>query len=83
MMTNPLLEAKYQVQKRLDEEARHDITEYAKNSHRIVSEIEAAYGIKFKYNEKANISAEEKHLLSKAVKELVEFWRKRNGQGIH
>jgi hypothetical protein len=43
------LEAKYQVQKRLDEEARHDITEYAMNSHRIVSEIEQAYGIKFKY----------------------------------
>jgi hypothetical protein len=49
MMTNPLLEAKYQVQKRLDEEAQHDIREYAKNSHRIVSEIEQAYGIKFKY----------------------------------
>jgi hypothetical protein len=37
----------------------------------------------FGKNEKANISAEEKHLLSKVVKELVEFWRKRNGQGIH
>jgi hypothetical protein len=49
MMTNPLLEAKYQVQKRLDEDARHDIMEYAKNSHRIVGEIEAAYGIQFKY----------------------------------
>lgn len=49
MMTNPLLEAKYQVQKRLDEEARHDIAEYAKNSHRIVGEVEAKFGIKFKY----------------------------------
>ena len=49
MMTNPLLEAKYKVQKQLDEEARHDIAEYAKISHRIVGEIEARYGIKFLY----------------------------------
>lgn len=49
MITNPLLEAKYKVQKQLDEEARHDIVEYAKNSHRLVTEIETKYGIKFKY----------------------------------
>lgn len=34
-------------------------------------------------NEKANITAEENKLLSKAVKELVAYWRQRNGQGIH
>ncbi len=49
MITNPLLEAKYYVQKMLDEEARHDIKEYAKNSHRIVAEVESLYGIKFNY----------------------------------
>lgn len=48
-MTNPLLEAKYKVQKKLDEEAQHDIKEYAKNSHRIVGEVEALYGFKFNY----------------------------------
>jgi len=37
----------------------------------------------FGKNEKANISAAEKHLLSKVVIALVEFWRNRNGQGIH
>ena len=37
----------------------------------------------FGKNEKANISAEEKHLLSKLVKELVAFWRKRNESSIH
>ncbi len=37
----------------------------------------------FGKNEKANLSAEEKHELAKAVKELVAFWRQRNGQGIH
>jgi len=49
MITNPILEAKYKVQKKLDEEAQHDIKEYAKNSHRIVGEVEALYGIKFNY----------------------------------
>jgi hypothetical protein len=33
----------------------------------------------FGKNEKANISAEEKHILAKAVKELVNYWRQRNG----
>jgi len=37
----------------------------------------------FGKNEKANISAEEKSLLSKAVKELVGYWRRRNEQSIH
>ena len=37
----------------------------------------------FGKNEKANISAEEKQILAKAVKELVQFWRQRNEQGIH
>ena len=49
MITNPLLEAKYKIQKMLDEEARHDIKEYAKNSHRIVGEVESLYRIKFNY----------------------------------
>lgn len=33
----------------------------------------------FGKNEKANISASEKQLLSKAVEELVSYWRQRNG----
>ena len=37
----------------------------------------------FGKNEKANITAEEKKILSKAVKELVEYWRQKNEQGIH
>lgn len=37
----------------------------------------------FGKNEKANLSAEEKQLLAKAVKELVISWRRNNGQGIH
>lgn len=37
----------------------------------------------FGKNEKANISVEEKNILSKAAKELVSYWRHKNGQGIH
>jgi len=37
----------------------------------------------FGKNEKANLSAEEKQLLAKAVKDLVAFWSQRNEQGIH
>jgi len=37
----------------------------------------------FGKNEKANLSTKEKHLLAKAVKDLVVFWRQRNEQGIH
>ncbi|MBV5347755.1 hypothetical protein [Lamprocystis purpurea] len=49
MITSPLLEAKYRIQKQLGEEAGHDILKYASNSHRIVSEIEAKYRVKFRY----------------------------------
>jgi len=49
MITSPLLESKYRIQKQLDEEAGHDILKYATNSHRIVAEIEAKYRVKFRY----------------------------------
>ncbi|MGH8474188.1 MAG: type II toxin-antitoxin system RelE/ParE family toxin [Methylococcales bacterium] len=37
----------------------------------------------FGKSEKANITTEEKNILSNAVKKLVAYWRKRNEQGIH
>ena len=37
----------------------------------------------FGKNEKANITAEEKNHLLKAVNELVAYWRQRNEQSIH
>jgi hypothetical protein len=49
MITNPLLEAKYRIQKQLDEEAGHDMIEYASNSHGIVAQAEAEYRVKFRY----------------------------------
>jgi hypothetical protein len=48
-MTNALLEIKYKTQKQLHEEAQHDIGKYIENSHRIVREVEAQYGVKFTY----------------------------------
>ena len=52
---------------------------YYFHSERMPLYLLAAFG----KNEKADISAEEKQLLAKAVKELVAYWRQRNGQGIH
>ena len=49
MINNPLLEAKYKVQKKLVEDSHHNLTEYAKMSHRIVEETEKKYGVKFIY----------------------------------
>ncbi|PKM43890.1 MAG: addiction module toxin RelE [Gammaproteobacteria bacterium HGW-Gammaproteobacteria-1] len=37
----------------------------------------------FGKNEKANISAEERNMLAKTVKDLVEYWKQRNEQGLH
>ncbi|MDO9317566.1 MAG: type II toxin-antitoxin system RelE/ParE family toxin [Gammaproteobacteria bacterium] len=37
----------------------------------------------FGKNEKANLSKQERNDLAKAVKELVAFWRVRNGQSVH
>ncbi len=41
--------------------------------------LPAAFG----KNEKANISAEERNMLAKAVKDLVDYWKQRNEQGLH
>ena len=49
MMTNPLLEMKDKTQKQLTKEAQHDIAKYVENSHSMVREVEAQYGIKFHY----------------------------------
>jgi len=49
MITTPLLEEIYNTQKRLDEEAQHDIEKYVENSQKMMLEIEKKYGLKFKY----------------------------------
>lgn len=49
MITNELLQEKYRIQKMLDKQANYDLIQYVANSHARVKEIEAQYGIKFKY----------------------------------
>lgn len=49
MITNPLLEEKYRVQRELTEEAGNDVRKYMENIQRIVAEAEAEYGVEFKY----------------------------------
>lgn len=49
MITNHLLEATYKVQKQLDAEAGHDITEYNRLLDRVVKDVEKEYNIKFVY----------------------------------
>lgn len=59
MITSPLLDSKYRIQKQLDEEAGHDILKYATNSHRIVAEIEAKYRVKFRYGSAVTIKSQD------------------------
>jgi hypothetical protein len=58
MMTNPILAIKYKTQKQLTEAAQHDIAKYVENSHRIVREVEAQYGVKFHYGAREGGKAE-------------------------
>ncbi len=53
MMTNDLLREKYRVQKILDEQANHSLTQYVANTHARIKEIEAKYGVKFSYGKPA------------------------------
>ncbi len=51
MLTNPLLQAKYETQMRLDEKAQHDIRQYVENSHRTVLELARKHGLTIRYGE--------------------------------
>jgi len=50
MMMNELLREKYRVQKTLDAEANDNLAQYVANAHASVKEVEAKYGVKFKYD---------------------------------
>ncbi len=49
MITTPPLEAKYKAQKKMDDEAQHDLKTYVKNTHTAVAEVEKQYGLQFQY----------------------------------
>nr|VFK53879.1 MAG: hypothetical protein BECKTUN1418F_GA0071002_10311 [Candidatus Kentron sp. TUN]VFK55697.1 MAG: hypothetical protein BECKTUN1418E_GA0071001_10321 [Candidatus Kentron sp. TUN]VFK64315.1 MAG: hypothetical protein BECKTUN1418D_GA0071000_12558 [Candidatus Kentron sp. TUN] len=52
MITSPILEEKYRVQKKLAEEAGYDVCKYSELCRKIVTEAEAEYGVKFKYGQR-------------------------------
>ena len=49
MITTPLLEEIYQIQRQLDEDAQSDIKKYIENAQQTVLAVERQYGVKFKY----------------------------------
>lgn len=51
MITNPLLEEKYRVQRELAEESGGDLDKYMENIQRVVAETEESYGVEFKYHD--------------------------------
>lgn len=53
MITNPLLEEKYRVQRELADEAGNDVREYMENIRRIVTESEDRFGVDFEYADAA------------------------------
>nr|VFK20853.1 MAG: hypothetical protein BECKLPF1236B_GA0070989_12279 [Candidatus Kentron sp. LPFa] len=49
MITSPILEEKYRVQKKLAKEAGYDVQEYTELSHKRTVEAAAKYGLMLKY----------------------------------
>jgi hypothetical protein len=49
MITNELLEAKYQAQRILAEQGGQDLRSYVQHVHQIVQHTERKYGLKFRY----------------------------------
>jgi hypothetical protein len=56
MITNHLLEAKYEAQRRLTEEVDYDLQRYSENAHQRVLEVEQEYQVKFTYAEPESTS---------------------------
>ena len=49
MLTNELLEAKYQAQRVLAEQGGPDLRSYAQHVHQVVRRTERQYGLQFRY----------------------------------
>jgi len=49
MLTNELLEAKYQAQRVLAEQGGQDLRSYAQHVHQVVRRTERQYGLRFRY----------------------------------
>ena len=71
------------VSRLLSETEREDLITYLSGYPGAGVIMEGSGGIRKLRNEKANLSGKERHLLAKAVENLVMFWRQNNGQSIH
>ncbi len=78
MVTNELLEAKYQAQRRLNEQAGRDLRAYAKKVHEVVQAVEKKHGLKFRYEpvkkkvaSSANTARKDKDVLTFVAPEAV------------
>lgn len=49
MITTPILEEKYRIQRKLAEESGYDVRKYFELSHKIATETEAMHNLVFKY----------------------------------
>nr|VFJ69333.1 MAG: hypothetical protein BECKDK2373C_GA0170839_12141 [Candidatus Kentron sp. DK] len=52
MITSPILEEKYRVQRKLTEEAGYDIRKYVELSHKRAAEAAEKYGLTLKYGQR-------------------------------
>lgn len=51
MIESALLKEKYETQKRLDEQANHDLRQYFRNAHCNVEELVEKYGFEIQYGD--------------------------------
>ncbi len=51
MIESVLLKEKYETQKRLDEQANHDLRQYFRNAHRNVEELVQKFGFEIQYGD--------------------------------
>nr|VFK68190.1 MAG: hypothetical protein BECKUNK1418G_GA0071005_12118 [Candidatus Kentron sp. UNK]VFK73007.1 MAG: hypothetical protein BECKUNK1418H_GA0071006_115612 [Candidatus Kentron sp. UNK] len=52
MITSPILEEKYRVQRKLTEEAGYDVRKYAELCHKIAIDAAEKYGLTLKYGQR-------------------------------
>ena len=61
MITNPVLDEKYRVQRQLDEEANHDLKTYLENMKKNVEGMGRSYNIHLDYYDMQDTPTDENH----------------------
>ena len=76
MITNELLETKYQTQRLLDAQAGRDLRTYARNVHEIVLAVEKEHGFKFRYRPVRKKVSGDSNAASKSMSRLAPVARR-------